>query len=191
MRVFIIILTCIGIVGCASTEKGATFSGQSSKYQEPKGDSIAYLHLETEQKTDGFGFEPHPHTAIIYELCSPEKAGQVKFGYLGDIKISTNSPLGNPATVKVKSGKPIFLAFGLIHPVNGYECTSKHIFTPENGEKYSFINSLNWSECPTKTGVISVNNSISPIKNIKTLDKAKIAELGKKGINMNRELCKT
>lgn len=185
MRVFIIILTVISIIGCASTENGATFSGQSSKYQEPKGDSIAYLHLETEQKTDGFGLEPHPHTAIIYEQCTSEE-----FGYLGEIKISTNSPLGNPATVKVKSGKPIFLAFGLIHPVNGYECTSKHIFTPETGKKYSFINSLNWSECPTKARVISGNN-ILPIQNIKTLDNAKISELQQKGINMNRESCKT
>lgn len=190
MRVFIIILTCIALVACASTEKGATFSGQSSKYQEPKNRSIAYLHLETEKKTDGFGLPPHPHTAIIYEQCSPEKIGQVKFGYLGDIKISKNSPSGNPGIIKVKSGKPIFLAFGLIHPINGYECTSKHIFTPESGKKYSFISSLSWSKCSTKTGVFSVNNSISPIMNITTLDKAKIAELGQKGIKMNRELCK-
>ncbi|MBA6358089.1 MULTISPECIES: hypothetical protein [unclassified Colwellia] len=190
MRVFIPILACLGIVGCASTENGVRFSGQSSEYQEPKNGSVAYLHLETEKKTDGFGFEPYPHTAIIYELCSP-KTGQVKFGYLGDLKVSKNSDLGNPATVKVNSGKPIFLAFGLINPLNGYECTSKQIFTPEDGKSYSFINSVNWSECPTKTAVISIENDISPIKNIKILDKAKIAELRENGISVSREACKT
>jgi len=190
MRKFILYLVCFTVLGCASTDNRVRFSGPSSEYIEPKGNEISYLHLETEKKTDGFGLPPYPHTALVYELCSNEENKQT-FGYVGDIKIATRLKYGNPAIVKVNSGQPIFLAFGLIHSMNGYECTSKYIFTPENSKTYSFINSVNWSECPTKTGVISSKKKIIPIQNLQTLNKATISELQQKGININRERCKT
>jgi hypothetical protein len=168
---------------------GARFSGPTRDYQEPGNGPLAILHLETEKKTDGFGLEPYPHTAIIYEQCSTGKDEKVKFGYLGDLKISVKSERGNPALVKVSSGKPIFLAFGLINPINQYECTSKYIFTPEKDKTYSFINSLGWSECASKTGILSDVANDSPIENIKTLDKAKKEELLQAGVNMSREPC--
>jgi len=189
MKNFILIIFCFFTVGCASTEKGASFSGASFEYIEPIGSDIAYLHLETEEKTDGFGLAPYPHTAIIYEQCSHEEQNST-YGYAGDIKISTELKLGNPATVKVTSGRPIFLAFGLIHPVNGYECTSKYIFIPESGKTYSFINSVSWSECPTKVGVISNGNRVLPIKGLQVLDKATNIELENKGVNVGRKKCK-
>ncbi|RZF83985.1 hypothetical protein EXT46_04690 [Pseudoalteromonas sp. CO325X] len=190
MRNFILFIFCVAITGCASTDNGVSFSGGSYEYIEPTGPNIAYLHLETEQKTDGFGFAPYPHTAIIYEQCTGE-GEDISFGYVGDVKVSTELKLGNPATVKVKSNKPIFLAFGLIHPVNGYECTSKYIFTPESDKTYSFINSVSWSACPTKTGVILNQDQTEPIEGLQTLDKATHMQLTLKGVNTNRTRCKT
>lgn len=190
MRKYIVALYCLSVIGCASTDSNVIFSGQSSEYQEPKNGQVAYLHLETANKTDGFGFEPHPHTAIIYEKCPQNGTGMAEFGYAGDLQISTASRFGNPAIIKVKAGNPIFLAFGLIHPVNGYKCMSKHLFTPESGKTYSFINSTSWSSCPTETGVVS-QDGIIPIENIESLDNVEIADLKDKGINVNREPCKT
>ncbi|MCZ4251196.1 hypothetical protein [Pseudoalteromonas shioyasakiensis] len=190
MKKFILSTFFIITVGCASTEQGASFSGASFEYIEPIGSDIAYLQLETEEKTDGFGLAPYPHTAIIYELCSREGENST-FGYAGDIKVSTELKLGNPATVKVASGKPIFVAFGLIHPVNGYEYTSKYIFTPERGKTYSMVNSVSWSECPTKVGVISNGNQVLPINGLQVLDKATNLQLENKGVNVIRKKCKT
>ena len=190
MKTYISALCCIGLIGCASTENNITFSGQPNKYQEPKDGPVAYLSLETTKKTDGFGFQPHPHTAIIYERCQQKDSGKTTFGYVGDLQISTALPLGNPATIKVKADNPIFLAFGLIHPVNGYKCMSKHLFTPENGKTYTFTNSTSWSACPTEAGVIS-QDGITPINNMEILDNAAVSELLEKGININREPCNT
>lgn len=168
---------------------GARFSGPTQDYQEPSNGPFAILHLETEKKTDGFGLAPYPHTAIIFEQCPQENVGGAKFGYLGELQISVKSDRGNPALVKVSSGNPIFIAFGLINPINQYECITKHIFTPEEGKTYSFVNSIGWSECFSKTSILSNEGNSSPIENIKTLDKATKEELLESGVNVSREPC--
>lgn len=189
MKKCLFVLVIIALTGCAGTGDVIRFSGMARDYQEPKEGNVAYLHLETEKKTDGFGLEPYPHTAIIYERCTTKEDGGVKFGYLGDLKISRKSKHGNPASLKVKSGKPIFLAFGLMHPVNNYYCTSKYIFTPEHNNSYSFVSSITWSECPTKASIIVDKNKVLPIKGIEVYDKAKDEELIQLGVNLSRAPC--
>ncbi len=189
MRVLSFSLACLLLAGCSMIGDGVRFSGPALDYLAPHNGPHAILHLETEKKTDGFGLAPYPYTAIIYELCSPEKGKGDKFGYLGEVKVSVESEWGNPALVKVGSGKPIFIAFGLINPINQYECTTKHIFTPEEGKTYSFVSSTGWSECSSKTSVISGEARSLPIENIKTLDKATKEELLESGVNVSREPC--
>ncbi|OUS10216.1 hypothetical protein A9Q90_01940 [Gammaproteobacteria bacterium 54_18_T64] len=189
MKLFIIVLIQIGLVGCASTGNMASFSGAKTDYQWPAEGDVAYLQLETAKKTDGFGLEPHPHTAIIYDMCESQEEGESKFGYVGDLKISRKSKYGNPAIVKVKSGTPMFLAFGLINHINGYECTTKHIFTPEKDITYTFVNSVSWSACPTKTSAVLKDSTAVPIKGIENYDSATEEQLMQLGVNLSRVPC--
>ena len=53
------------------------------------------------------------------------------------------------------------------------------------------VNSVSWSECPTKVGVISNGNQVLPINGLQVLDKATNLQLENKGVNVIRKKCKT
>jgi len=140
-RVIFYVATCLFFTGCTTQQFEERILGKHRDLVEPKS-NFALVTFEAPTLTK-FMWEHDTIKIKFYESCTDAKWG-INEGYIGGLRLSTKSDIGNKKTIKVPADHPILLEIGHMAKV---QCTGKFIWTPSEGKHYKFEYNLDGWSC--------------------------------------------